>query len=70
MINEDGEEMDLKTLEQEELKEETASDLSKQTYGTDAEALDALTVKNEGEEDDIPEAAEVVGVDDEYGEDE
>jgi len=61
MMDDDGNEMDLKQMEQEELKEETTTDLSSQQYIADA-FNDGLTIKNELEEE-IPEAAEV-GFDD------
>ncbi|MDO4520378.1 MAG: DNA-directed RNA polymerase subunit beta, partial [Erysipelotrichaceae bacterium] len=61
MMDDDGNEMDLKQMEQEELKEETSTDMSTQQYVADAFS-DGLTIKNELEEE-IPEAAEV-GFDD------
>ena len=61
MMDDDGNEMDLKQMEQEELKEETTTDFSSQQYIADA-FNDGLTIKNELEEE-IPEAAEV-GFDD------
>ena len=55
-------------MEQEELKEETTLDMSRQNYVSAAEDIDALTIKD-GLEDDLPEEAAVVGVDDmDYGE--
>ncbi len=62
MMDDDGNEMDLKQMEQEELKEETTLDLSRQNYVTDEENVGDLTIKDELEEE-IPEAAEV-GFDD------
>ena len=62
MVGEDGEEMDLKQMEQEELKEETTVDLSRQNLVNDAELQGDLTIRNELEEE-IPEAA-AVGFDD------
>ena len=68
MMDDDGNEMDLKQMEQEELKEETTLDMSRQNYVSAAEDIDALTIKD-GLEDDLPEEAAVVGVDDmDYGE--
>ena len=68
MMDDDGNEMDLKQMEQEELKEETTLDISRQNYVSAAEDLDALTIKD-GLEEDLPEEAAVVGVDDmDYGE--
>ncbi len=62
MMDDDGNEMDLKQMEQEELKEETNVDLSQQTMVNDAETAGDLTIR-EGLEEEIPEAAEV-GFDD------
>ncbi len=62
MVGEDGEEMDLKQMEQEELKEETSLDLSRQNIVNDAESLSDLTIREDLEEE-IPEAA-AVGFDD------
>ena len=62
MMDDDGNEMDLKQMEQEELKEETNVDLSQQTMVNDAETTGDLTIR-EDLEDEIPEAAEV-GFDD------
>ena len=62
MVGEDGEEMDLKQMEQEELKEETTLDLSRQNIVNDAEAQSDLTITDSLEEE-IPEAA-AVGFDD------
>ena len=68
MMDDEGNEMDLKQMEQEELKEETTLDISRQNYVSAAEDLDALTIKD-GLEEDLPEEAAVVGVDDmDYGE--
>ena len=68
MMDDEGNEMDLKQMEQEELKEETTLDMSRQNYVSAAEDIDALTIKD-GLEDDLPEEAAVVGVDDmDYGE--
>ncbi len=61
MMDDDGNEMDLKQMEQEELKEETTSDLSNQPYVADLQDS-SLTIKDELEEE-IPEAA-TVGFDD------
>ena len=68
MMDDDGNEMDLKQMEQEELKEETKIDLNRQQYVNDAEETGLLTIK-EGLEEDIPEAA-VVGIDDDADSDE
>ena len=62
MVGEDGEEMDLKQMEQEELKEETTLDLSRQNIVNDAETNSDLTIRTDLEEE-IPEAA-AVGFDD------
>ena len=62
MVGEDGEEMDLKQMEQEELKEETTLDLSRQNIVNDAESQSDLTITDSLEEE-IPEAA-AVGFDD------
>ena len=68
MMDDDGNEMDLKQMEQEELKEETTLDMSRQNYVSAAEDLDDLTIKD-GLEEDLPEEAAVVGVDEmDYGE--
>ena len=61
IFDDDGNEMDLKQMEQEELKEETTSDLSNQPYVADLQDS-SLTIKDELEEE-IPEAA-TVGFDD------
>ena len=61
MMDDEGNEMDLKQMEQEELKEETSSDLSNQQYVADVLG-EGLTITNDLEEE-IPEAAEV-GFDD------
>ena len=53
--------MDLKQLEQEELKEETTIDMTHQKFVNDAETQSDLTVKNGI--DEVQEAA-VVGFDD------
>ncbi|MGM9941290.1 MAG: DNA-directed RNA polymerase subunit beta [Bulleidia sp.] len=67
MMDDEGNEMDLKQMEQEELKEETTLDMSRQNYVSASEDIDKLTIK-EGLEDDLPEEAAVVGVDDmDYG---
>ena len=63
MMDDEGNEMDLKQMEQEELKEETSLDMSRQNYMSGAEDLNDLTIK-EGLEEDMPEEAAVVGVDD------
>ena len=62
MVGENGEEMDLKQMEQEELKEETTLDLSRQNIVNDAESQSDLTITDSLEEE-IPEAA-AVGFDD------
>ena len=64
MMDDDGNEMDLKQMEQEELKEETSLDMSHQSYVNDAESEGSLTIKEGLEDDEAPEAA-VVGFDDE-----
>ena len=65
MLGEDGTEMDLKQLVQDELKEETIMDLGQQTYVNDAEETGSLTIRDSLEdEEDIPSAA-VVGFDSE-----
>ena len=61
LLGENGEEMDLKQLEQEELKEETTIDMTHQKFVNDAETQSDLTVKNGI--DEVQEAA-VVGFDD------
>ena len=63
MMDDEGNEMDLKQMEQEELKEETSLDMSRQNYVSGAEDLTDLTIK-EGLDEDVPEEAAVVGVDD------
>ena len=63
MMDDEGNEMDLKQMEQEELKEETSLDMSRQNYMSGVEDLNDLTIK-EGLEEDMPEEAAVVGVDD------
>jgi len=61
MLDENGTEVDMKKIEQEELKEETSFDISKMpTLVNDTEGL---TIKNDLDEE-VPEAAEV-GFDDE-----
>ena len=62
MMDDDGNEMDLKQMEQEELKEETTSDLASQQYVADAFNAGDLTIKNDLEEE-VAEAA-FVGFDD------
>ena len=64
MMDDDGNEMDLKQMEQEELKEETSLDMSHQSFVNDAETEGSLTIKEGLEDDEAPEAA-VVGFDDE-----
>jgi DNA-directed RNA polymerase subunit beta len=70
MMDDDGNEMDLKQMEQQELDEETKLDESRSLYVNDAEQHEGFSVK-EGLEEDEPEAAAVVGFDDdtEDGED-
>ena len=63
MLDDDGNMMDLKQLEKEELKEETTIDLSHQKFVNDAAEEGSLTIKDNLEEE-VPEAAEV-GFDDE-----
>lgn len=58
MMDDDGNEMDLKQMEQEELKEETNIDMSRQNVVNDAETAGDLTIRD-SLEDEIPEAAEV-----------
>ena len=65
MMDDAGNEMDLKQMEQEELKEETTLDFAPSTLVNDAESNENLTIKDELDEE-IPEAA-TVGVDD-FGE--
>lgn len=65
MMDDAGNEMDLKQMEQEELKEETTLDFDPSTLVNDAESNGNLTIKDELDEE-IPEAA-TVGVDD-FGE--
>ena len=65
MMDDAGNEMDLKQMEQEELKEETTLDFEPSTLVNDAESNENLTIKDELDEA-IPEAA-TVGVDD-FGE--
>ncbi len=69
MMDDDGNEMDLKQMEQEELKEETNLDLSRQTMVTGEEDTADLSIRDLPDEEDIPDAA-VVGFDDadDYGE--
>ena len=61
MMDDDGNEMDLKQMEQ------TKLDLNRQQYVNDAEESGLLTIK-EGLEEDVPEAA-VVGIDDDANSD-
>ena len=70
MMDDEGNEMDLKQMEQEELKEETSADLGPQPamLVNDAETSGDLTIK-EGLEEDIQEAA-VIGFDDDMGSEE
>ena len=65
MMDDAGNEMDLKQMEQEELKEETTLNFDPSTLVNDAESNGNLTIKDELDEE-IPEAA-TVGVDD-FGE--
>ena len=65
MMDDAGNEMDLKQMEQEELKEETTFDFDPSTLVNDAESNEDLTIKDELDEE-IPEAA-TVGFDD-FGE--
>ena len=65
MMDDAGNEMDLKQMEQEELKEETTLDFDPSTLVNDAESNENLTIKAELDEE-IPEAA-TVGFDD-FGE--
>ena len=61
MMDDDGNEMDLKQMEQEELKEVTTIDMSRQTVVTEADTAD-MTI-TDGIEEDAPDAA-IVGFDD------
>ena len=65
MMDDAGNEMDIKQMEQEELKEETTLDFDPSTLVNDAESNEDLTIKDELDEE-IPEAA-TVGFDD-FGE--
>ena len=65
MMDDAGNEMDLKQMEQEELKEETTLDFDPSTLVNDTESNENLTIKDELDEE-IPEAA-TVGFDD-FGE--
>lgn len=65
MMDDAGNEMDLKQMEQEELKEETTLDFDPSTLVNDAESNEDLTIKDELDEE-IPEAA-TIGFDD-FGE--
>ena len=65
MMDDAGNEVDLKQMEQEELKEETTLDFDPSTLVNDAESNENLTIKDELDEE-IPEAA-TVGFDD-FGE--
>ena len=65
MMDDAGNEMDLKQMEQKELKEETTLDFDPSTLVNDAESNENLTIKDELDEE-IPEAA-TVGFDD-FGE--
>ena len=69
MMDDDGNEMDLKQMEQEELKEETNLDLSRQTMVAASEDTADLSIRELPDEEEIPDAA-VVGFDDidNYGE--
>ena len=58
MMDDDGHEMDLKQIEQEELKEETDLDLSHQSIVNDIAGRDDMSIRDELEEE-VPEAAEV-----------
>ena len=53
MMDDEGNEMDLKQMEQEELKEETTLDMSRQNYVSAAEDIDALTIKDGLEDDPV-----------------
>ncbi len=57
MMDDDGNEMDLKQMEQEELKEETKMDMSHQTIVPDLEGETGFSVRDGLEDDDVPEAA-------------
>ena len=61
MMDDDGNEMDLKQMEQEDLKEVTTIDMSRQTVVTEADTAD-MTI-TDGIEEDAPDAA-IVGFDD------
>jgi DNA-directed RNA polymerase subunit beta len=61
MMDDDGNEMDLKQMEQEELKEEATTDIAHQPIINDIESSDAISIR-ESLEEEIPEAAEV-GID-------
>ncbi len=64
MLDGEGHEMDLKQMEQEELKEETTLDMSRQNIVNDAATQAGLTIRDTIEEpEDAPEAA-IVGFDD------
>ena len=63
MLDEAGNEVDLKKMEQEEAREEVTLDLDHQTIINDAEESGEFTIKDSLEEEDVPEAAEV-GFDD------
>ena len=62
MLDNEGNEMDLKTMEQDELREETTMDLNRQNYVNDIETQPGISIMDENEED-VTEAA-VVGFDD------
>ena len=71
MLDDDGNEMDLKQMEQEELREETTLDMSRQNIVNDAAENGDLTIRDHIDEEDAPEAA-IVGFgddDDESGDD-
>ena len=59
MLDDKGNMMDLKQLEQEELKEETSLDMSHQRYVRDLSDTADLTIKTGPNEEEVPEAAEV-----------
>ncbi len=63
MLDDEGNEVDLKKMEQEEIKEETTLDMTQQNMVNDVEQSDGFLITDNYNEEEIPEAAEV-GFDD------
>ena len=68
MLDDEGNEVDLQKLEQDEIREESAVDMSSQNIVNDIEDHDAFLVTDENGEEDVPEAAEIGFYDESFDE--